>query len=233
MDTVAGKRIWLWATDVAPVRVRALLAAGRADEAGSLVAAFGRGLRARGLGADEAPGPWAALITCRALMAEARGRPARAATLFGQAAQAWRVPPRPYAAVLAQERQAGCLVAAGQPEAGLELLFRVYQDLSSLGARGDAERVKQALQRNGMPVRRAGRPSYGDQLSPRELDVVRLLATGQTNREIARALSLSPRTVASHIDSAMRKHRAPSRTALLMSAVEAGMVPVARPAPDR
>ncbi len=36
-------------------------------------------------------------------------------------------------------------------------------------------------------------------LSPRELEVLRLIATGQSNREIAEALYLSPRTVERHI----------------------------------
>ncbi|HVV19030.1 MAG TPA: helix-turn-helix transcriptional regulator, partial [Pseudonocardiaceae bacterium] len=71
---------------------------------------------------------------------------------------------------------------------------------------------------------RGGRPGYGDRLSPRELDVVRLLADGRTTPEIAKVLSLSPRTVESHIDSAMRKRQVASRTALAVDAVAAGIV---------
>jgi DNA-binding CsgD family transcriptional regulator len=227
MRVIACKRIWLWATDVAPVRTRALVVAGRRDEAARLVTAFGRGLTA-----PKPPSAGAALVMCRAVLAEAQGQPGRAAVQYARAADAWQALPRPYDALLARERQAACLLAAGQEEAGLALLSRVFQDLSGLGARADAEQVRQTLSGLGVRVPRAGRvgrPSYGDRLSPRELEVVRLLATGQTNQEIARALSLSPKTVASHIDSALRKHNVVSRTALAMRAVEAGLVPIERP----
>ena len=58
----------------------------------------------------------------------------------------------------------------------------------------------------------------------RELDVVRLVVTGRTDREIGLALFLSPKTVANHVGSAMRKLQAVSRTALAVRAVEAGLV---------
>ena len=47
VGVVTGKGIWVWATEIAPVRVTALAAAGRADEAADLVAVFARGLRGR------------------------------------------------------------------------------------------------------------------------------------------------------------------------------------------
>ena len=42
-------------------------------------------------------------------------------------------------------------------------------------------------------------------LSAREQDVLRLLAEGLTDREIATALAISPRTVESHVSSVLRK----------------------------
>lgn len=45
----------------------------------------------------------------------------------------------------------------------------------------------------------------GDLLSAREREVLRLLAEGLTDREIASALSISPRTVESHVSSLLRK----------------------------
>ncbi|MCX5338837.1 response regulator transcription factor [Streptomyces atratus] len=61
-------------------------------------------------------------------------------------------------------------------------------------------------------------------MSPRELDVVRLLVGGRTNREIAGVLILSPKTVARHVEAAMRKLEVSSRTALAVKVVEAGVV---------
>jgi DNA-binding NarL/FixJ family response regulator len=45
----------------------------------------------------------------------------------------------------------------------------------------------------------------GGLLSAREQEVLRLLAEGMTDREIASALAISPRTVESHVSSVLRK----------------------------
>jgi DNA-binding NarL/FixJ family response regulator len=42
-------------------------------------------------------------------------------------------------------------------------------------------------------------------LSVREKEVLRLLAEGMTDREIATGLAISPRTVESHVSSVLRK----------------------------
>jgi DNA-binding NarL/FixJ family response regulator len=47
--------------------------------------------------------------------------------------------------------------------------------------------------------RDTAQPSIGTGLSPRELEVLRLIAAGKSNREIAEALFLSLRTVERHI----------------------------------
>ena len=218
---VARKQVWLWAADIAPARVGALLAAGRDAEAATLVTAFARGIRGR-----DAPAPQAALLLCRALLAGAAGQHGRAAAAFGRAAAAWQALPRPYDALLARERQGLCLLAAGQDQDALDLLAQAFQGLSGLGASGDASRVMRTLRDNGVQARtrRAGRRSYGDQLSPRELEVVRLLVTGHSDREIAQELFLSPHTVVRHVDSARRKLNVPSRIALAVTAVESGLL---------
>ena len=135
--------------------------------------------------------------------------------------------PRPHEALLARVREARCLLADGQRPAALSVLAEVLDGLSGLGARGDAMRVIRTLNEQGVPARRpwwGGRRSYGDQLSPRELDVVRLLIDGRTNRQVAEELVLSPKTVANHVDSLMRKLGVSSRTALAVRAVEDGIV---------
>jgi DNA-binding CsgD family transcriptional regulator/tetratricopeptide (TPR) repeat protein len=221
MDVLARKGIWVWATDVAPARVQALIAAGRTEEAAEITGDF-----ARGLGHRDAPAPRAALLVCQALVAQARAQHSRAATLFAQAAQAWQVPPRPYEALLARERQARCLLTAGRGTAALPILSDVVKGLSGLGARQDAMRVIRTLNEHGVQAKRpwlGGRRSYGGELSPREVDVVRLLLGGRTNRQIAEALFLSPKTVACHVYSAMHKLGVPTRAALAAWAMEAGL----------
>ncbi|WP_393073142.1 response regulator transcription factor [Streptomyces sp. LN704] len=180
------------------------------------------------MGDRDAAAPQASLILCRAILAEADGRIADAATLFSRAAAAWEALPRPYDALLARESSARCLLVEGRDEAGLSLLAAVAQALSELGAHNDADRIGRFLAGRGGDVvavaRGRGRPGYGNQLSPRELEVVRLLADGLTNRQIADVLVVSAQTIASQVKSAMRKMDVSSRTALAVRVVESGLV---------
>ncbi|MFG3023948.1 response regulator transcription factor [Streptomyces sp. NPDC048254] len=61
--------------------------------------------------------------------------------------------------------------------------------------------------------RRGGRRGYGNRLSPRQSEVVRLLLRGMTNRQTAGALSRSPSTVGAQLKSAMREYGVTTRTA--------------------
>jgi excisionase family DNA binding protein len=60
-------------------------------------------------------------------------------------------------------------------------------------------------------------------LSPRELEVLRLIARGQTDREIAEQLDLDVRTVNTYVANARRKLGAPSRTAAVAAMWEYGL----------
>ncbi|MFI5690956.1 ATP-binding protein [Kribbella sp. NPDC051586] len=221
IDVIMRKRIWVWAADIAPMRIQALVNAGRFDEAARTVDAFALGLRRR-----RAPASAAALLVCRGMLAEGLAEHGRAAALFGRSADVWRTLPRPYDALLAEQRHARCLLALGE-EPALAALSKAFDELSGLGAGHAADIVQRILRDHGVATRkpgRGGRPSYGDQLSPRELDVVALVVDGLTNRQIADALVLSTQTVASHLHSAMRKLQVSSRTALAVSVVERGVI---------
>jgi putative flavoprotein involved in K+ transport len=61
-------------------------------------------------------------------------------------------------------------------------------------------------------------------LTARELEVVRLVAAGKTNREIASVLEISEHTVARHVQNILGKLRVPSRTAATAFAFEHGLV---------
>ncbi len=223
MRIITSKAIWLWATDILPIQIQALAAAGRREEAVALVSLFARGL----YGVD-APAPRAALVLCRAIVAEGQDKHDQAAVLFGRAATAWERLPRPYDALLARERQACSLMNAGQSDHGLWLLSELRQELITLGALGDADRVVSTLRAHGIQAKkpqRGGWHAYGDQLSPRELEVVRLVLSGRTNPQIAQVLSRSPKTIAAQLNSAMRKLGVSSRTALAVAAVKDGITP--------
>jgi DNA-binding CsgD family transcriptional regulator len=215
------KNFWVSGAELAPAHVAVLTATGRAAQAEDYVTRFGRGLRG-----TDSPAARAALAMCRAIVADAGADHGQAGRLFARAAATWDALPRPYAALLARERQARCLLAAGDLTAGRTLLADVLAGLSGLGAADAAARVARVLRENGVPARRpgAGRPSYHGQLSPREREVVSLIAAGHTNRQIADSLFLSPKTVATHVNAAMRKLGVTTRTALAVAALTSGIV---------
>jgi DNA-binding CsgD family transcriptional regulator len=64
---------------------------------------------------------------------------------------------------------------------------------------------------------------YPDRLTTREMDVLKLLAAGLTNREIADRLGISRRTIDAHLRSIYGKIRVPSRSAATRYALEHGV----------
>jgi two-component system NarL family response regulator len=63
-----------------------------------------------------------------------------------------------------------------------------------------------------------------ERLTPREMDVLRLLAQGQRNREIADALGLAEPTVKIHVNNLLRKLQAKDRTEASMIALKRGLI---------
>ena len=121
------------------------------------------------------------------------------------------------------------LAAAGEREPALERLGAAYRDARRLGARplaAEAAREVAALGESvvGRLGRRAEADADGGGLSRREREVVRLLAAGRTNREIAAELVLSPRTVDMHVRNILRKLDSRSRLEAARRAAEAGLL---------
>jgi DNA-binding NarL/FixJ family response regulator len=71
-------------------------------------------------------------------------------------------------------------------------------------------------------------PARMGELTAREHDVLNLLAQGQPNKTIARALGISERTVKFHVTAIMRKLGANNRTEAVASAAQQGLVQLAR-----
>ncbi len=62
-------------------------------------------------------------------------------------------------------------------------------------------------------------------LTPRQLDVLQLLAAGRANKEIARSLDISEGTVKSHVDAILGELAARNRTHAVIVAQQAGLIP--------
>jgi DNA-binding CsgD family transcriptional regulator len=98
-------------------------------------------------------------------------------------------------------------------ELELDAARRVFERLA---AAPDVARVN-SLQRT---MARPGAPM----LTPREREVIGLVATGKTNRAIARQLAISERTVDRHVSNILMKLELPSRSAATGYAYEHGLV---------
>jgi predicted ATPase/DNA-binding NarL/FixJ family response regulator len=84
--------------------------------------------------------------------------------------------------------------------------------------------VEHALMEKPSPKPTATPETYPAGLSAREVEVLRLVATGQTNAEVAKELFLSSRTVDWHLSSIYRKLGLHSRTEAARFAVEHGLL---------
>lgn len=86
---------------------------------------------------------------------------------------------------------------------------------------GYVARINQVMDGRARPKRLKTR-----HLSPREVQVVQLVADGLSNERIAERLVLSSRTVQSHVAAALRKTEEATRTGLAVLAVREGLVPL-------
>jgi HD-GYP domain-containing protein (c-di-GMP phosphodiesterase class II) len=87
----------------------------------------------------------------------------------------------------------------------------------------DSEAVDAVLAAAGHRVPRRREAPAG--LTPREVEVLRLLARGLSNKEIAERLSISPKTVGNHAEHIYAKIDAQSRAAAAFFAMQQGLLP--------
>jgi DNA-binding CsgD family transcriptional regulator len=102
---------------------------------------------------------------------------------------------------------------ADAAELELDAARRIFQRLA---AQPEIARVNGLMKSASL----AGAPG----LTPREAEVIRLVATGKTNRAIAQRLSISERTVDRHVGNILKKLSLPSRSAATAYAYEHGLV---------
>jgi DNA-binding CsgD family transcriptional regulator len=131
-----------------------------------------------------------------------------------RAGSAWRGLDAPYEVARVQVLIGLACSALGDPETmELEGARKVFEQL---GAKPDIERLDVLLKRT------YGQTPAG--LTVREVEVLRLVASGKTNRAIARELGLSEKTVARHVHNSLTKIGAPSRAAATAYAYENGLI---------
>ncbi len=75
-------------------------------------------------------------------------------------------------------------------------------------------------------MREVRAPESPEKLTERETDVLRLLASGRANKEIALELDIGEKTVKTHVSAILRKLDVPSRTQAALYAVRIGLVSI-------
>jgi DNA-binding CsgD family transcriptional regulator len=125
----------------------------------------------------------------------------------------------------ALEEAAVRLAAAGEVTRARSALTAAAQGYAGLGAAWDLQRADARLKVYGIrrgPNSLRRRPAAGwDALTPKERDVARLAAEGQSNNDIAARLFLSPRTVESHMSRVRAKLGVSSRVEIVRAAQNA------------
>jgi predicted ATPase/DNA-binding CsgD family transcriptional regulator len=99
------------------------------------------------------------------------------------------------------------------------LLHQAAERATTLGLKALADRVAAAHER----VRQA-QPVLPENLTQREVEVLRLIAIGRGNADISIALSISPSTVATHVHNILTKTGCANRTEAAAFAVRNGLV---------
>ncbi|MBO0812834.1 MAG: response regulator transcription factor [Microlunatus sp.] len=125
----------------------------------------------------------------------------------------------------------GFLVKDAEPEELLEAVRTVAAGEALLSPRVTRSVIAHfvAQQPTDPPGRRE--PPELEWLTPREREVVRLVAQGRTNDEIARQLVVSPLTAKTHVSRAMTKVGARDRAQLVVFGYESGLVQPGQYAP--
>ncbi|MGI5207605.1 response regulator transcription factor [Spirillospora sp. CA-108201] len=148
---------------------------------------------------------------------------------WDEAAAAWRaLGNRHETAVVLTEAAAAALASNNRPWAGSRLreARAIAADLGAapLVARIDDLAARGRVSEEATSSGRSGASGRAHGLTGRELDVLRLLADGRTNQQIATDLFVSANTVATHVTRILTKLGAASRTRAAAKARASGIL---------
>jgi DNA-binding CsgD family transcriptional regulator len=152
------------------------------------------------------PEALAALAHALGEAANLDGEPGTAAQELLRAVDSFSGLGLPLATAQSQRRAAAALARSEGTARAADLLRAAHGTFSGLGAARQAARCAEGLVALGRkPPGRARTSRRPGGLSRREMEVMRLVAQGQTSREIAGCLFLSPRTVENHVQNSLQK----------------------------
>ncbi|HET6695651.1 MAG TPA: LuxR C-terminal-related transcriptional regulator [Gaiellaceae bacterium] len=156
----------------------------------------------------------AMIAYARGAVGLAQADPQSALPALRRAGDVWRGLEAPYEVARARELVGLACRALGDDDAATLELEAAHAAFERLGAEPDRRRAEGRL---APPARPAG-------LTPREVEVLRLVAVGRSNREISAELVISEHTVARHLQNIFAKLDVSSRTAAASFAFEHELV---------
>jgi ATP/maltotriose-dependent transcriptional regulator MalT len=190
-------------------QVEAAVAAGAVDEARAAAAELGSMAEAVDL-----PVFGAAAATAAGAVALAEGDVPAALDALRRACSTWQDLRLPYEAARARALFGRALLAGGDEDGARRELRGALAAFDGLGAARDVADVREVLE---------GRRALPAGLTAREAEVLRLVAAGKTNRDIAVELVISEHTVARHLQNMFAKLGVSSRAAATAFAFEHGL----------
>jgi DNA-binding NarL/FixJ family response regulator len=169
------------------------------------------------IGRQGAQPPLLRAIAARAdgLVKLAKGDPKAALVALRSAWELWQTLDAPYESARARVAIALACQALGDADGAAIELAAARKAFDELGALPDRDRAD--------ALAGSSTPAPGG-LSPRELEVLRLVASGGSNRDIAANLGISERTVDRHVSNIFTKLDVSSRTAATAFAYEHRLV---------
>jgi NarL family two-component system response regulator LiaR len=125
----------------------------------------------------------------------------------------------PYVFALLEAGADGYVLKTASGDELVDAVRTVYRGESALSPEVASKVVRWAT--SGRPEAAVGQV---EPLTPREIDVLRLVAKGMTNREVGRDLGISHRTVQGHLASIYGKLSVGSRTEAVTEALKGGWI---------
>jgi DNA-binding CsgD family transcriptional regulator len=153
------------------------------------------------------------------------GPPAEVLGAWDAAAAAWAAVSEPYPRAQALRHAAEAALAGGDRDGAAGRLREAAMLAAGLGAGPLAEEIALLARRARIVLEGpAGVGSAGFGLTGRELDVLRLVTAGRSNRDIANELFISPKTASVHVSNILGKLGAASRGEAAAKAHALGLV---------
>jgi ATP/maltotriose-dependent transcriptional regulator MalT len=187
-----------------PTAVEVLLATDQRHEASAIAAEL-----ASIAGSFGCPTVQAHAYHAAALVALESSDPAAAMPLLRQARTTWERLGGRYEIARCRMQLGRALRALGDEESAVTELVAAQRSFAELGARPAEQKAATLIT-----------PTYPSGLTAREVEVLRLVAAGKSNQEIAAVLFLSEKTVARHLSNIFTKLGVTSRTAAAAFAFE-------------